>query len=166
MGRVRSIPRLVRHNAGNYRTTKDRILKHGRSNTGRLYVVLCRNTIEETRLVHHLVAEAFIGPRPEIMECCHNDGDCTNNSASNLRYDTKISNERDKVKHGTSNRGERCAASKLTEAQARAIKEDGRPQRLIALEYGVTQQAVSGIKCGREWAWLLDSTPQDQLRAW
>lgn len=37
--------------------------------------------------VHSLVLEAFVCPRPEGMECCHGDGNPTNNVISNLRWD-------------------------------------------------------------------------------
>lgn len=53
------------------------------------------------RLVHTLVATAFLGPRPEGMEVCHFDGDPANPRLSNLRYDTPVANARDKVRHGT-----------------------------------------------------------------
>jgi hypothetical protein len=49
-----------------------------------------------------LVAEAFIGPRPTIKaHCCHEDGDLTNNAASNLRWDSAGGNLLDEVRHGT-----------------------------------------------------------------
>lgn len=51
--------------------------------------------------VHHLVAEAFIGPRPAGLEIRHLDGDSRNNAAANLRYGTHSENELDKVRHGT-----------------------------------------------------------------
>ena len=35
--------------------------------------------------LHHLVLEAFVGPRPTGLICCHNDGDRTNNRLENLR---------------------------------------------------------------------------------
>src|SRR5690606_38480338 len=50
---------------------------------------------------HVLVAEAFIGPRPEGAECLHGDGDHTNNMVSNLRWGTKSENQLDSVRHGT-----------------------------------------------------------------
>ena len=50
--------------------------------------------------VHRLVLEAFVGPCPPGMECCHNDGDNTNNRVENLRWDTKRSNRQDRNKHG------------------------------------------------------------------
>ena len=54
------------------------------------------------RFVHQLVAEAFIGPRPDGLVTCHNNGARTDNRVSNLRYDTQAGNLADMVKHGTS----------------------------------------------------------------
>lgn len=56
---------------------------------------------QRTRLLHHLVLEAFIGPRPDGTEACHYDGDATNNRLSNLRWDSHVENEKDKMRHGT-----------------------------------------------------------------
>lgn len=52
------------------------------------------------RYIHRLVLEAFIGPCPEGMEGCHNDGDASNNHLENLRWDTHSANMYDRVKHG------------------------------------------------------------------
>lgn len=51
--------------------------------------------------VHRLVLIAFVGPPPDGMEVCHNDGDPTNNVLSNLRWDTRTGNMRDAVDHRT-----------------------------------------------------------------
>lgn len=51
--------------------------------------------------IHVLVATTFIGPRPEGMDICHNDGDKTNNYVENLRYGTRSENIVDSVNHGT-----------------------------------------------------------------
>lgn len=45
----------------------------------------------------------------------------------------------------------RRAKAKLTLEQAEAIRLDPRIQRVIALEYGVSQATVSAIKRGRMW---------------
>jgi hypothetical protein len=68
---------------------------------GHLRVTLFVDGISVRRLVHHLVLEAFVGPRPEGMEACHfPDWNPANNSASNLRWDTKQGNWRDRKLHG------------------------------------------------------------------
>lgn len=51
--------------------------------------------------VHHLVARAFLGPRPEGAEIRHLDGNCRNNAATNLAYGTRQENVQDSLRHGT-----------------------------------------------------------------
>lgn len=45
--------------------------------------------------VHHLVAYAFIGPRPDGLEICHRDGDSHNAVPPNLYYGTRRQNLND-----------------------------------------------------------------------
>jgi hypothetical protein len=78
-------------------------------------------SIGKARYVHHLVLETFVGPRPNGMECCHCDGDASNNHLSNLRWDTKASNESDKVLHGTAPIGSSNHNAKLTNADVEWI---------------------------------------------
>jgi HNH endonuclease/NUMOD4 motif len=51
--------------------------------------------------IHHLVAAAFIGPRPKGMDIRHLDGNPANNVARNLAYGTRSENARDTLHHGT-----------------------------------------------------------------
>ena len=53
-----------------------------------------------TRYIHHLVAEAFHGPRPDGLDICHGNGNRADNRAANLRYDTRSANMQDAVAHG------------------------------------------------------------------
>ena len=55
----------------------------------------------ERRYVHHLVAEAFIGPRPDGLLVCHENGDRHSNRASNLYYGTHAENHADARRHNT-----------------------------------------------------------------
>ena len=98
---------------------------------------------------HRIVMEAFVGPRPEGMECCHYDGDRLNNRLDNLRWDTPKNNHKDTVRHGRFYQGHNNKQAKLTKEQADAIKNDPRVQRRIAEEYGVSPQTVCRIKKGR-----------------
>lgn len=47
------------------------------------------------RYVHTLVADAFLGPRPEGQDVCHGDNTPANNCLGNLRYDTHLGNMAD-----------------------------------------------------------------------
>jgi hypothetical protein len=56
-----------------------------RRGSGHQVVNLHRDGQKVPRYVHHLVLEAFVGPRPEGLVCCHWDGDPGNNRLENLR---------------------------------------------------------------------------------
>lgn len=49
-----------------------------------------------TARIGRAVLEAFVGPCPDGMECCHRDDDPTNNILSNLRWDTQSGNAADR----------------------------------------------------------------------
>ena len=68
--------------------------------TGYAQVQLYPDGTEKHKYIHRLVLEAFVGPCPQGMEACHNDGDRKNNSVDNLRWDTKRGNMADAVKMG------------------------------------------------------------------
>ena len=118
---------------------------------GRPYCCLWANNKQAQVRPHKLVLEAFVGKRPIGMECCHNDGNPQNNHLSNLRWDTAKNNQADRVRHGTTNRGENCGTAKLTGIQVDAIRQDTRLQRLIAIDYGVRANTISRIKSGVRW---------------
>lgn len=61
---------------------------------------------------HVLVLEAFICPRPEKMQCCHNNGIPDDNRLVNLRWDTPKNNVHDRKFHGTYQYGEKNPNSK------------------------------------------------------
>lgn len=63
-------------------------------------VMLSKDGDTRLFLVHRLVLEAFVGPPAEGMDACHNDGNRTNNAASNLRWGSRSENILDTVKHG------------------------------------------------------------------
>lgn len=101
-GRVRSVDRTVNYSDGRVHRYKGKVLSAGLSKRGGYPLVsLYTQGKNQMRYVHTLVAEAFIGTRPEGTEVCHNDGDPTNNHVDNLRYGTSSDNELDKVRHGT-----------------------------------------------------------------
>lgn len=153
-GVVRSESRRVAHPMGGDVLLPTRVLKQSRQGSGYWKVSLCRDGKQRTRSVHQLVAEAFIGPRPAGMEVAHDDGVKTNNSAHNLRYDTRAGNNRDKRRHGTWAGGEKIANAKLTPESVAAIRKSAGIQRDIAATWGVSQGTVSRIRTGKRWAHL------------
>lgn len=101
-GRVRSVTRIVAGKEGRPRVAQGLILRPG---TDRGYggkrVSLGGPGGRQTRKVHRMVLESFVGLAPDGMVCCHNDGDPSNNRLENLRWDTPSANMLDRVKHGT-----------------------------------------------------------------
>ena len=140
-------------NHGQIRSFKTKQIKKQTfdAKTNRLYLGLWKDGKQKIVKPHTLVLEAFVGKRPNNMECCHNDGNALNNYLFNLRWDTAKNNHADKLKHGTSNTGERCNWAKLTQVQVDAIRQDDRLQRVIAEEYGVKQHTICRIKNGTRW---------------
>lgn len=107
---------------------------------------------------HQLVAEAFVGPKPfPDAEVCHCDGSRHNDHFTNLRWDTRAANHADKVRHGTTARGERGPAAKLSSAQVAEIRSryaiGGVSQQALADEFGVRQPLVSRIVAGKRRAY-------------
>lgn len=143
-------------NLGNVRNIVSGKMKKPTKNKreNRFYVMLWKKGKYKLWKVHRLVLFAFRGPPPIGHEGCHNDGNAENNRLENLRWDTPSANQRDRVIHGTSNRGEQCAAAKLTSEQVLAIRADTRLQRIIAIDYGVRENTISRIKSKQRWAHL------------
>lgn len=101
LGRVRTVARVIPYIDGRLRRVQQRVRKVQLDTRGYPALSLTDNQGRtRTRGVHVLVAAAWIGPRPEGMEVCHNDGDKTNPRLDNLRYGTHSENAQDAVLHG------------------------------------------------------------------
>jgi hypothetical protein len=100
LGRVRSLDRVVIGGRWGHEKRIGQILKP--SSNGRYsHVVLGARGRKSTKLVHRLVAEAFLGPRPEGMQTCHGVAGQFVNTLTNLRYDTGSANCFDRRANGT-----------------------------------------------------------------
>lgn len=103
-GRVRSLTRT--RQVGNHtRTYRERIRQLAVNRSGYPEV----NINGHARLVHQLVLSAFVGPRPQGLVTCHNNGDPADNRLENLRYDTQAANVRDTVRHGNNHSARKAA---------------------------------------------------------
>ncbi len=103
-GELRSLDRVVTYTGrwqGKKHPHKGRALAQKTTRLGYRAVCLYRDQQCQHVRVHRLVLEAFVGPCPDGMEACHNDGDRQNNHLSNLRWDTHSNNVQDSIKHGT-----------------------------------------------------------------
>lgn len=98
-GRIRSVDRVIPYKDGRARFGAGQVLRQTLNKNTKRYMVSLG--FGGQCVVHPLVAKAFFGTAPAGMECCHNDGDPTNNRIENLRWDTHSENNRDKRRHGT-----------------------------------------------------------------
>lgn len=155
-GRVWSKPRKSKQN----HSIGDRVLKGIFNTGGYLRVDLCQESIKCSRLIHRLILESWIGPCPEGMEACHNNGNRTDNRLENLRWDTHSNNLYDSVKHGThvDSRGGNHGASKLHEEEVRQIvniyNQGEITQQKLANIFGVARSTIQNIIEKRNWGWL------------
>jgi NUMOD4 motif-containing protein/HNH endonuclease len=101
LGRVRSLDRLISNGTRSGMLYKGKMLKPTSDPDGRQQVSLSINGVHYIRRVHGLVLGAFIGPRPEGLDGCHENGNARDNRLVNLRWDTRSSNMFDCVRHGT-----------------------------------------------------------------
>ena len=123
-----------------------------RKTNGYAMISLYENGQRFPRLVHVLVARAFIGPGPEGAEVRHfPDFDIKNNRASNLMYGTRQENVDDTVQADRHSRGSRNGVAKLDEKHIREIRKDPRMLKDIASDYGVHFATISAVKLGKTW---------------
>jgi hypothetical protein len=104
--------------------------------------------------VHAIVLETFIGPRPESMLACHNNGNRTDNRLRNLRWDSHRANIDDATRHGTWRYGSSHPMALLEETQVAEILQllaEGGSVVKIATTYGVKRDTIASIKRGRSW---------------
>lgn len=130
---------------------------------GYLQVQLRMRGRANNRLVHTLVASAFIGAPPDGQEVNHIDGNKQNNGLENLEYVSKSAN----MKHAFS-RGLRCTAGELhprrklsrevvSEIRQEILRErqSGRKYGVlvsIQKNYGLSRNTVRRIAEGTHWA--------------
>lgn len=108
-GRVWSVPRTTRDVLGRPHTVRGGLRAIAYDPLGRPLVPLMFCGRQKTHRVASLVAEAFIGPRPEGAVLKHGDDNPDNNWVGNLSYGSAQSNVRESVTNGG-----HWQASKLT----------------------------------------------------
>lgn len=170
-GLVRSKDRLVdKHSALVGRKVKQkykgRILSSKPNADGYVYVHISVDNIKYNLHVGRAVLLAFKGEPPSNTECCHNDGDPSNNSACNLRWDTHYENNQDRVRHGTYAKGSEHPMSTLSEDDVIAICDSDCRGVDLAARYGVHPSIISDIRNGRIWKHITDSIDIKTIKAW
>lgn len=108
-------------------------------------------------LVSRLICEAVNGPPPSLEhEAAHSCGKghmgCV--SRRHLSWKTHAENQVDKIRHGTSNRGQKSPVSKITEENAREILSGTISPMEASKKFGITTRQAKNILTGTSWSWL------------
>lgn len=159
-GRVKSLARTTIRKDGSRCPIKERILKPSPTPTGYLNVSIRGNNRRGKAYVHQLVLEAFVGPCPEGMECCHfPDQNPRNNNIDNLRWDTHKNNAKEQRHVGSSRKGEENPRSKLNDnkvIEIRNLYKTGEySQSKLAEMFNMDQTTISGIILRKNWKHII-----------
>jgi hypothetical protein len=116
--------------------------------TGYKYHLISYKTKKKNHSTHSLVAESFLGPRPENYEINHKDGNKLNNHVNNLEYIHKVKNK--KIARDSNASG--CI--KLNQEKADQIRKlviEKIPYGQIVEQFGVSKAQISRIINGKQW---------------
>lgn len=138
----------------------------------RYQVVTRVRELEKWLYRYRIVLSTFVGEPPEGRpNACHGDGDSTNDTLVNLRWDSQKGNLQDMVRHGRSNAGERNPLSKLDDQSAADIiaHREGNGPLLpdtvmqFARQYQVTSGTIRAVARGDTWRHLQPVTQGERL---
>ena len=154
-GRVRCDGKTKLTTNGQNRFYQPKICGHSTNQYGHLKVRISYDDGSwKNAYIHHLVASAFIGERPEGLRVLHGEEGKLVNEPHNLRYGTDEENSADKIRDGTHAAGEAHPSSVLTWDIVREIRcyvHQGFRVKDLAAKFGVSRQTITGIKVGRTW---------------
>ena len=137
-------------------TRPGRVLAQQRLPAGYMTCSVWLGNRGRTKLVHRLVAEAFLGPCPEDYEVNHRNLDKSDNRPANLQYVTRSLNQLHRAFEGIG-RGSTNGSPRLDEEDGRAIRRrhaDGEGCKRLGAAYGVSWGTIRSIIKRRSWAWL------------
>lgn len=120
-----------------------RDLKFTLTSDGYQRVPLCKNGKCRHFLVHTLVAEAFIGPKPPGYQVNHKDGNVKNNNYTNLEYCTPKENIRHAIETGLWDPG-KAARRKVSCSNGKSYNS----MKAAAIDTGVAHSTVYLICIG------------------
>lgn len=161
LGRVRSLPKPINYKGIKTVLYKGKVLKGSQDKAGYIHVILHKNTKPYVRLVHRLVAVAFIPNPNNYREVNHINANKTDNRVENLEWCTCQQNKDHAVKNGLTAIGERNSAHKLTETEVKKIRaeyvKDSHDFNTwsLAKRYGVSQTTIRMIVNNKTWRYCL-----------
>lgn len=123
--------------------------------TRSVQVILCKNGVVKTHLVHRLVCEAFLPRRPGAEEVNHIDGNRSRNTVDNLEWVTRQENVDHAVRTGLMKRnGSDNPSARLSESDVAEIRDSrGKvTQKKLAEKFGVSWKHIGEIQNNRAWS--------------
>ena len=164
LGRIKSLDRYVVYSNGSVRLYKGKILKpRAGKGDGRLAVVLYKNGVRKGFNVHSLIAESFLGTRPEGYFICHCDGNNQNNNIENLRYDTSSQNGIDIYRHGGKAPLGVLTPEDVVEIRNKKVATKC-TNRKLAEEYNVSPTTICDVLKRKTFSWLNDDGTIDESK--
>lgn len=122
--------------------------------TGYHVITTCENGRAKGRYVHKMVLETFVGECPSGLQVSHLNGNPADNRLENLAYETPMENHARKLEHKTDFNGSKNPAAKITEQEAREIRESTESQRALAKRYRISRGSIGRIKRGEAWRFV------------
>lgn len=147
-GKVRTLDRVVSSESGTY-FTEGKVLKQYKSTDGYLLVSIPINGKWTMKVVHRLIAQAFIKNPNNLQEVNHKDCDRKNNNVDNLEWCTHKENiaYRDKCGHTAKNNAPKLPVFAINLATLEASQFPSQSEAGRAL--GVLQQNINAAINGR-----------------
>ena len=154
LGRVRSLDRDVVYLNGKVRHYNGQMIKQTiNKKYNRPTIILTKDRKRHYKYPHILVAEAFIGERPEGYHVCHINGDCHDNRLINLRYDTVSQNAIDIYRYGS----KRMKLSIEQVLEIRKLYATGKYKQIeLAEKFNILPGNISRIVNRKSFSWLND----------
>lgn len=112
---------------------------------------------EKTLKIHRAVIETFVGPPPSVRhQVRHLDGNKVNNCVDNLLWGLPVENASDKRRHGTLLRGSSSPMAKITERDAKKIRDlyatGNFSQAELGRFFSLSKAAIQRICAGQAYA--------------
>jgi hypothetical protein len=156
LGKVRSIARKITYSDGRVYNYPSKILSINFCGKYKLpYVHLYKESKRESRLLHRIVAKAFIPNPDNKTDVNHIDGDRKNNASSNLEWATRLENMQHGFKTGLiNNTGINHGNNLYSEEQIQEVVNMiflGYKQSEISNKTGVKIGTIQAIRQGKQW---------------
>jgi len=147
LGRVRTLDKMVWNGRGTY-PIKGRVLKQQKNNSGYLIVSIPVDGKWSKKLVHRMIAKAFIPNPEELPQVNHKDCNRTNNNVENLEFCTASYNNQYREKYGVSRTeavGHRLFTINLETLEILHFRSQGEAGRAL----GINQANISAVIKGK-----------------